>query len=71
MISESRFSPERFERAVRTASRMVVKRMRDEDYENLLRIEEDPELLWEGLMELLDRNGFWQQGRSRKANLGR
>jgi len=64
MRSSSRFSPERFDRAVRTACFMLVKRMRDEEYDKILKTEKDPERLWQGLMELLDRSGFWQRAKS-------
>ena len=63
MRSSSRFSPERFERAVRTVSRMIVKRMRDEEYQKKIDTVKDPDELWEAVMELLDRNGFWQKAR--------
>ncbi len=64
MRSESRFSPERYDRAVRTACFMLVKRMRDEEYDKILTKEKDSEKLWQALMELLDRNGFWQRTKS-------
>lgn len=62
--SESRFSPERYDRAVRTVCFMLVKRLRDDEYDKILKTERDPEKLWQGLMELLDRNGFWQRAKS-------
>ena len=68
-MSESRFSPERFERAVKTLSRMIVKRMRDENYEKALKTMNDPDDLWEAVMELLDTNGFWQQRAKRESHL--
>jgi hypothetical protein len=64
MRSSSRFSPERFDRAVRTACFMLVKRMRDDEYDKILKGERDPEKLWQALMELLDRSGFWQRTKS-------
>lgn len=64
MRSESRFSPERYDRAVRTACFMLVKRLRDPEYEKILNTEKDTEKLWQALMELLDRSGFWQRTKS-------
>ena len=59
MRSSSHFSPERFDRAVKTLSRMIVSRMRDDKYKPDEAKNADD--LWEQVMELLDRNGFWQK----------
>lgn len=64
MRSSSTFSPERYNRAVRTTCFMLVKRLRDEEYDKVLKTEKDPERLWQALMELLDRNGFWQRAKT-------
>lgn len=61
--SISKFSPERWDRAVRTLSRIIVKRVRDKEYQTALDTLKDPELLLEAVTELLDRNGFWEKPR--------
>ena len=63
MRSSSSFSQERFDRAVTTVAYMIVKRMRDPEYEKKLKEVKDANQLWEAVMELLDRNGFWQKAK--------
>lgn len=61
--SATRFSEERHQRAVRNLAHMIVKRTRDKEYQKALDTEKDPDRLWEAVIELLDRNGFWSKSR--------